>query len=1170
MKSKLTIVSFFAFFLTNINAQTFLRAPVGDANFKDWKNISKVNNGVALVLLNQAVSYRYPDGKRYNKGFRVFNEGIADWSKYYGIRFDVFLKKDQPVDFDACFKVSEQDSNKFQQETHSLVRVSGMGWHEIVIPWSRFNIKEAQLYGALRVVKEFQILAKSDVDKTDFQLKNVELTHGATLSLTSKIKGKSAPQNSSVKYNVEVGNASNTAQSVNLKFDSRGWESMKASVTPASFDLKSGEVRECEVTVLVTDRLPEGSREKQTLWAIPNGRGGEAAKLEFTTASALSYPNILHTVERWKEVKDKVEKYDWAKKALAEYEKLAADWKVPEVATKITDDNTDKGMQLFQTQEEYNFMAAGIAYQLTGKKEYAEKVVLFMRRLSDPKKGYPSTFRACHQSFVQEGHFFQHIAMAYDMVMPSGVFTDADKAQIEQTFRLFYETVEIGMNDGGINNWKLSEMTGALYCALAIQDWNLAERMYSGTCGILDHFSQGVMNDGWWYECSVGYNVWCSSEFSQIALALEPWGVDFKNLRLPIGTARYYSLMPDFMRPGLYGMNFEKWGPVTKNSIGIKDMWDALPSFADYRGIMFGVNDAQETMVSGQPYELAYYMYRDPEYAAIIRRGTSRDLLYSVPELPESSSEKVEKSAYADNIGIVMLRSNTNNRPQREQIQAALHYGTHGGFHGHFDRTNLLNLTRYGRSFYNPEMIWYGYPSYMYKFFVQNSMTKNMVVVDQKMQEPVESQRTLFYTGKMMQATEVETNARWSNPPYGGMQYDWAGGISFAQKCWDEGRSIFIPINAPKYGEVTGFTEPVLQRRLMVVTDDYVVLADYLKAEKPHTFDWLFQMKGFKEINAPQKEFVRHDSQMNADPLGDAQFITDCNWYKTKGVTRSNFEMCWGKGCDNAGTRAPNSENGTLKINLFSVWPARNEIMVGTAPEPFDVNKQLWYTIETDGKILINDSTGVWILGNKQINVDLAGKLQLVLKTKVNRIDNPNIFWGDAKVVMKDGSSKYLSALNPKYVNILTPQSVGKDFQDGPVKIGGMPSENALSGMPSTKNEFGTVTIDLKGMGAVRFTANLGADFPLGNEASRRKTYAVRTLGNETVYLSVIEPFENVSVIKNIEAISENQFRVELTDGRVQEISITNLKHSTGQTNAQIREFKEGQLVREEKTDNIK
>lgn len=839
---------------------------------------------------------------------------------------------------------------------------------------------------------------------------------------------------------------------------------------------------------------------------------------------------------------------------------------MPEVATKLSDDNADKGKQLFQTQEEFNFMAAGISYQLTGNKEYAEKVALFLRRLSDPEKGYPSTFRACHQSFVQEGHFFQHIVMAYDMIRPSGVLTKTDTQNIEKTFRLFIETVDKGQGNGAINNWLLSEITGSLYCALALQDWDLVEKIFYGPQGVVDHLKQGVMSDGWWYECTIGYNIWCASEFSQIALALDPWGLDFKNTRYPIGTSKYYSLMPEFLEPGLYGMNFEKWGTVTKNSIGIKDMWDALPSFADYRGVMFGVNDAQETLVSGQPYELAYYLYKDPEYAAIVRRGDSRDLLYAVPELPETTSVLQTKSAFADNMGIVMLRSQAENRPVREQIQAALHYGTFGGFHGHFDRTNLLNLSRYGRSFYNPEMVWYGYPSFMYKFYVQTSISKNMVVVDQKMQEPVESFKTLFHTGKMMQATVTETNARWSNPPYGGMVYDWAGNISLAEKSFAEGRSFTIPDDTPKYGSLTGFTEPILQRRLMVMMDDYVLLSDYVKSDKEQTFDWLFQMKGFSALSAPQKNFLRHDDQMSTNPLGSAQFITDCNWWQTKGPAKAEFEMCWGKDCDNAGTRAPNSDDGVLKINLTTACPLENEIMVASAPEALEVQKQLFYKISGDGNILKEGKTGAWILGQATIDVALKGVKELTLETSSKLSKTPNLFWANARVILADGKEIGLSELPMKTKNIKPTAQKGNDYFGGPVKIGGHEYKNNVPTMAENENEAGIITIDLSRLNVVGFKAILGSDFPLGNETPRRKTYAVRTKGKTARYLTVIEPFEIQSVIKTVEATDADHLKVTLTDGCIQEITIQNLEGDKESAQVSVKEWKNGKIIRQEQT----
>lgn len=1143
-----------------------VQIPIGDATFKDWKGIAETKNGIASILLNNTISYRYPDGKQYHIGFRNIREDVSDWSQFSGLEFEIFLKEEKTVQLDISLKVPENDTKQLIAETHSKASVTGKGWHTVYITWNSLEINEAQRLGVLRNIKEINITAKSSI-KGDVLIKNIQIKKAQQVALLAEIKGKAVKSGQNAIYEVQVANTSNQTQAVQLTFQRYGWESMTVNISPSHLELKPGESQTCKMQVSVPSTMPEGSREKQILRVIANGK--EGSPLSFITASALPAPNILHTANRWAAIKNNVVNYDWAKKAQQEYEDLAQKWDVPEVATKLTDDNSNLGMQLFQTQEEFNFMATGISYQLTGKKEYAEKVALFLRRLSDPEKGYPKTFRGCHQSFVQEGHFFQHIVMAYDMIRPSGVLTETDTKNIEKTFRLFIETVDKGQGNGAINNWLLSEITGSLYCALALQDWDLAEKIFNGPQGVVDHLKQGVMSDGWWYECTVSYNVWCASEFSQIALALEPWGLDFKNTRYPIGTSKYYSLMPEFAEPGLYGMNFEKWGTVTKNSVSIKDMWDALPSFADYRGVMFGVNDAQETLISGQPYELAYYMYKDPEYAAIVRRGDKRDLLYAIPELPETPSVLQTKSAFADNMGIVMLRSQTEKRPIREQIQAALHYGTFGGYHGHFDRTNLLHLSRYGRSFYNPEMVWYGYPNYMYKFYVQTSLSKNMVTVDQKMQEPIESFKTLFHTGKMMQATVTETNARWSNPPYGGMEYGWAGGISFAEKTMQEGRSIPIPENAPAYGAVTGYSEPVLQRRLMIMMDDYVVVADYMKAEKEHTFDWLFQMKGFADLTANKKTFLHHDDQMNTDPIGSAQFVTDCNWWQTKGAAKAEFEMCWGKDCDNAGTRVPNSEDGKLKINLTTAWPLENEIMVGTAPEALEVQKQLTYKISGDGNMLKEGKTGAWILGQETIDLALNGVKELKLETSSKGSKTPNLFWANARILLANGKEIALTELSLKTTNIKPTAQKGMDYFGGPVKIGGHEYKDNIPTMAENLNETAIITVDLSGLNAVRFKSVLGSDFPLGNETARRKTYAVRSKGKTTRYLNVIEPFEKESVIKEIEAIDANHLKVTLTDERIQEITIQGLEGEKAEAKISVQESKNGKIIRQEQTNNV-
>ena len=1144
--------------------QAQLKESVGKPDFSDWSGILNVKNGAGTFKSGELIKYRHPDGKHYYKGFKAIYGHASDWSHYAGVTFDIYLEKEGAASIDVAFKVSEQDADKLNPISTAKIQIAGSGWRSVYIPWELFDLAEGQRGATLQAVKEFVIKVQSTQNPI-LRIRNVSITKGEMISVDAPIQGKSVSGGGKVEYEFELGNTTSEKQYVQLHFTKYGWESMSVSVEPSSIELQANEVKKCKVVVEVPARLPEGVREKQVLKAIPNGKGNAAATIEFTTAVAVPAPNIVFTKEKWQEVRDKIEKYKWAKEQAKAYDESARDWDVPEIATTPPTRDLQFGQHLYNEKDANNMFSCAIAYQVTRKKEYAQKCVLFLQRLSNPENGYPTTLRAGGANFVKEGGFFQNVARGYDMIIDAGLLSAEDERRIEETFRLYIDVAITQNSAGAIGNWDLSELSGAFYCALSIQDLHLAEYILTMPAGIYQQLAQGVLNDGWWHECAVGYNLWCSRMFSQVAIALQPWGINFKDKLLPLGTTPNHSLLPRRNRPGLWGMNFMKWGTLNNNSIGIKDMWDAPLDFLDYRGVMFAVNDATETLVSGTDYELAYYLYRDPEYAAIIQRGDKRDLLYGVPGLPDVSSEKTSQSAYADNMGIVQLRSQTPDRKQREQIQAALHYGTHGGGHGHYDRTQLISMMRYGRSFYNPEMYWYGYSSYLYKFLVQTSINKNMVVVDQKMQEPSESFRKLFYTGDVMQATEVESKARWMHPPYMGMVY---GGepVTVQEKAWSEGRSLFIPENHPPYGAVTGYTDSIMQRRLMVMMDDYIVLADYLQSDSIRTYDWLMQIKGFKALSADKKEFIRHDKQWNTDPLGAAQFTSDCDWYATSGTARSKFEMCFGEGCDNDGARMRNSEDGPLKIDIFNAWPKQNEIMVGTAPEAFAVNKRVWYSVTADGQTLLNDSTGAWVLGAKDVELDISGKKKLVLTTKVENTRSNTIFWGNAKVVLKDGSEVSVSSLPVRYDNILKTAALGEDYYGGPVKIQGELMSRSTSGMPQNTKEKATVTIDLSGIEVDSFKAKIGGDFPLGDESSRRKTLAARTRGRETRYLSVIEPYENESVIKSVNAKSANELIVELKDGRTQEITISDFDTDTSQTKVSVTELLNGNVLRQEQT----
>lgn len=1152
---------------------TFIAALSAEASiskFEHWSGVRlDTEGGIASLALPGSTAYTYPDGERggYRYGLSFANDSAANWRELYGIRFDVFLPRNALLKAKATIENAPYKLNKGSTNVTDVFTsefgLQGEGWQTVTLPLKSFNVQAARPF-ALESVKTFS-LAGSFADGSEgvIKLRNLKLVKADSLHMQSEIRSASGKGGEQVVYELRVENCSEQAQSVTLSRSVRGREVMDTGIVPSSFVLQPGEVRLCEVTVTVSERVAPGGRETQTLLATANGKA--AGQIEYITAAHLPHPYLIHDQEGWDAVREKAETVAWAKKEAAKYIEKADAWQAPEVnQTKLS--RASNSVYLFERNTEKEAYGAAVAWQLTGERKYAEKVALFLRRLADPETGYPKTLQASAGSLVQEGVFFQHTAWAYDTIFNAGVLTKEDHATIARTFRRYFYVIDQSISQGITGNWEVAQLCGAIYCALAIQDLAAVERFVEGPGGFYDQASNGIMSDGWWYECSIGYNGWVTSEFTQLALALQPWGVDYLHASFPATYSKEYSIFPvdaDERRQIIYGKPFQKWGPVHKPYVKIQDMWNAMLPYIDFHGVMFANNDAVENRFDANYYEIAYFAYRDPKYAALIKSSGKRDLIYGVADLPEDTPTLGEGSAYSDNVGVAMLRSTQDEA--RERIQAVMKYGTHGGYHGHFDRTALNSLMRYGRSFYNPEHIWYGYPNFMYAFFVQSSLPHNMVVVDMKQQEAVESHKLLFSTDELMQVTAVETNARWSAPPYGGINYPWFTGDTFQEKCWEEGRFMPVPENEPKWGRLGPFTERITQRRFMAVTDDYVVLADYLSSPEEHTFDCLFNIKGFQGIEAEGGATpVRHTEQMNPDPVLSAQMITDCDWYEPVGTTKISFETQFGAGADNAGTRIY-GKDGVLKMDVYSAWPRDREVMIGTLPENHSVNRRFWYSVDGDGKTLADGKFGAWILGREEIDVSVEGLKTLTLTSRAEFKEKApkTLFWGDPVMVTADGRELKLSDLELRFDQIDDAPESGVDYYGGPVKIAGNEFVDTVPANPLKSGETGSVTVDLSGLSAVRFKASVGGDYPLGDETWRRKSLSFRTSGSQARYLTVIEPFEKESVVESVVAQSANELAVTLKDGREHVITISGLEKGEN-LQARIQEFVNGKLVGEE------
>ena len=167
----------------------------------------------------------------------------------------------------------------------------------------------------------------------------------------------------------------------------------------------------------------------------------------------------------------------------------------------------------------------------------------------------------------------------------------------------------------------------------------------------------------------------------------------------------------------------------------------------------------------------------------------------------------------------------------------------------------------------------------------------------------------------------------------------------------------------------------------------------------------------------------------------------------------------------------------------------------------------------------------------------------------------------------EDGRELALGSLPVKYENVAQPPAPGQDYFGGPIKISGNEHTFATPAEPQNEQKPGLVRLDLAGLHAIRFKAVIGSDYPLGNEAQRRKVYAVRAAqGPEARFLTLIEPFEDQPVVKSAIATSADTVRVELRDGRVQEITLKNFTGSGLDIEADIVESKAGKVLRQEST----
>ncbi|MBX2876829.1 MAG: alginate lyase family protein [Saprospiraceae bacterium] len=717
-------------------------------------------------------------------------------------------------------------------------------------------------------------------------------THSTELRkpvLRSELRSKPAKVGEEVVYSFELHNTENRSLSFTLAVAHPELLACPTQLSDTVIELAAGALYQGQVRVVLDERVPIGGQESCVLQAIVPTEG-QSYQLEFTTVRKMLHPFLLVSQEVLEEAKVKLKDHAWAQQNLAALLSQLDKVQFPErkIVTKPRPVKVWSSLS-YRANDGKNAFLLSLAWALTGNTDYRDKVIHFIREVCDPKAGYLSVGAATTGVQVHEGAFFLYLAASCDLLYSESVLREEDKQNIEATLRLYLKQNREHMSAIGIMNHQASANAGAIIAALFLQDMVEVEHLIEGAGGMADQISRGVMADGWWFEGTANYCYLVAQRYMLVAQAFDNYGWDLYHRRFPV---RYKSQDFENAKAGFTGMKFDIWGPSGKNTRGVEDMVSPYIPMMDEDANVVSNNDSN-LKPPDEYYELAYRKYQNRDLAWVLSKSTRSSwlsLVYGIAELPEVPDPRTN-SAFIPNVGLVALRSQKTLQKPTEQIQAYFKYGTHGGWHGHFDRTGMIALDRNGYKYFGTEMAWFGYGHPGYKECVQTSATHNMVVLDGLQQEAVPSRQLLFHSGELMQVSVLQTKARWRKIP------------TF-------NKALFPPWDDKEFApDVT----PVLQRRVAVVTKDFVVIGDYLKAAQTHDYDCLYHPIGFQAIHGAKETGPLLDT-LETDRESPYRYFTNGQWYTY-----------------NQGAKVEFNDQGN-KLGIHTLWPQSAKAFTASYP----------------------------------------------------------------------------------------------------------------------------------------------------------------------------------------------------------------------------------------------
>ncbi len=343
--------------------------------------------------------------------------------------------------------------------------------------------------------------------------------------------------------------------------------------------------------------------------------------------------------------------------------------------------------------------SAAILYRITGQAEYLDyargKLIWYAEHYDQypPHGKHAGKGRIGAQS-LDEATQTVELAQAYWDICPA--LNENERATIAEKL-LIPAAKFIHSQTRAIHNIHSWHNAAVGLVGFAVGDTGLVTVAIDGPFGLNSQIAQGVKDDGFWYEGSVGYHFYTISSMEPLVLAARArkYPIPDLNRYLRLYSAPIALAFDD----GQFPANNDGWGGMNLLS---------LPHC----------------------YEVASAIDPRPEFTGMLgrayrnrKRTATAALLYGPDTIP-SAEAVVPQSNLLKESGIAILR--------KDKINAYLKFGPYGGGHDHNDRLNLI-LYHDGHVII-PDLGTSGYGIPLNGQWFRSAAAHNLLIVDGKKQ----------------------------------------------------------------------------------------------------------------------------------------------------------------------------------------------------------------------------------------------------------------------------------------------------------------------------------------------------------------------------------------------------------------------------------------------------